>query len=91
MQFDANKLGDAEIAKGVREQLERAMNYFHSALIKVCEAYNEHISSYTDSMKRSLDGSKSPFDQGELLKLHQSTKQAALTQVRHSIYINGLI
>lgn len=80
-EFDARKMGDDEISKSARDKFEQDLKDLQAALIKVSEAYDKSLNSYTSSMKGALNAKDSFFDQSELMKLHSDTKAELLKQV----------
>lgn len=81
LQFEVKKLGDQEASTNFRKKLDQDLNNFYSKLISVSESYNKCLNIYVDSMKKSFNGTKSFFDQVDLIKMHQQTKKEILAKV----------
>lgn len=81
LQFEAKKLGNEEASTNCRDKLDRDLNNFYSTLIGVSEAYNKYLNVYVDSMKKSIDETRSFLDQGDLIKMHQQTRKEILAEV----------
>lgn len=73
-------MGDDEICKGAHDKLAQNIDNFHLTLSKTLEMYNECESHYENSMQSALDRVEY-FHQSDLMKLHQNTKNTAISQV----------
>lgn len=74
-------MGDGDISNGFRENLDHELNEFHTVLIKITELYSECRDFYTNSMQESLNQAEIYFNEIDLIKLHQGTKQTAIDKV----------
>lgn len=73
-------MGDDIINQGARQKLDSDINILSDALRKTMDSYSQTLQHYVDSMQRSLNENQY-FNQGDLIKLHQNTKNTAISQV----------
>lgn len=74
-------MGDGDISNGFRENLDHELHEFYTVLIKLAELYSECRDFYTNSMQESLNQAEIYFNEIDLIKLHQGTKQTAIDKV----------
>lgn len=74
-------MGDEDISKRFRENLEHDLQEFHTLLLKLAELYKECRNQYSSSMHESLNQVESYSNENELIKLHQEKKKSAIDKV----------
>lgn len=73
-------MGDDIINQGACQKLDSDINILSDALRKTMDSYSQTSQHYVDSMQRSMNENQY-FNQGDLIKLHQNTKNTAISQV----------
>lgn len=80
LQFASRKIGDDEISNACRAQLKINLDNLKDELTKILESYTFTMQSYNDAMNKALN-EIGYFSQGDLIKLHQNSKDAVIEQV----------
>lgn len=74
-------MGDDDIAKVSRAQLDNDIGDLRSSINKTFCFYNKFVKIYNISMEQSLDEVKTYFKPAQMTEIHERTKRSVISQV----------
>ena len=81
MQFASKQMGDDLISNRALQKLERNLDDLQSLVNKMLTFIGDSLNAYMNSMQKSIDQTKTYFNEMDLMELHQTTKNGSIAEV----------
>ena len=74
-------MGDDLISNRALQKLERNLDDLQSLVNKMLTFIGDSLNAYMNSMQKSIDQTKTYFNETDLMELHQKTKNGSIAEV----------